>query len=165
MPSKQWRLLPKGADRRWNVFCHSDLVTRLLRTDGLGSADSPSMQVRSKIVVIVDDDPSMLSAADNLLGAHGFTALKFSSAEEFLGSGAATRADCLLLDIHLSGLSGIELRHKLKTSHPGLPVIFMTALDDDAVRQQAVQAGCVTFLHKPFPAHQLIKAIESVLPQ
>jgi FixJ family two-component response regulator len=122
------------------------------------------MQAHTKVVAVVDDDPSMLSAADNLLGAHGFTILKFSSTEEFLGSGAAAQADCLLLDIHLSGLSGIELRHKLKSSHPDLPVIFMTALDDEAVRQQAVRAGCVTFLHKPFPAHQLIKAIETAVP-
>lgn len=129
------------------------------------SAGPRSMQARTKVVAVVDDDPSMLNAADNLLGAYGLTALKFSSAEEFLGSGAATRADCLLLDIHLSGMSGIELRRKLKSSHPELPVIFMTALDDEAVRQQAVQAGCVTFLHKPFLAHQLIEAIKSVVPQ
>ena len=122
------------------------------------------MQAHTKVIAVVDDDPSMLSAADNLLGAHGFATLKFLSAEEFLGSAAATQADCLLLDIHLSGLSGIELRHKLKSSHPGLPVIFMTALDDEAVGQQAVRAGCVTFLHKPFPAHQLIKAIETAVP-
>jgi FixJ family two-component response regulator len=122
------------------------------------------MQACTKVVAVVDDDPSMLSAADNLLGAHGFTTLKFSSAEEFLGSGAATQADCLLLDIHLTGLSGIELRHKLRSAHPGLPVIFMTALDDEAVRQQALRAGCVTFLHKPFAAHQLIDAINSAVP-
>jgi FixJ family two-component response regulator len=89
--------------------------------------------------------------------------MKFSSAEEFLGSGAAAQVDCLLLDIDLSGRSGIELRYKLKSSHPQLPVIFMTALDDEAVRQQAIRSGCVTLLHKPFPGHQLIKAIESIV--
>lgn len=129
---------------------------------GLALADFLSMQAGTKVVAVVDDDPSMLRAADDLLGAHGFTTLKFSSAEEFLSSGAASRADCLLLDVDLSGLSGIELRHKLRLSHPGLAVIFMTALDDEAVRQQAMRAGCVTFLHKPFPADQLIKAIESI---
>ena len=117
-----------------------------------------------KVVAVVDDDPSMLSAADNLLGAHGFTTLKFSSAEEFLGSEMAAQADCLLLDIHLGGLSGFELRQRLKNSHPKLPVIFMTALGGEAIRQQAVRAGCVTFLHKPFPAHQLIQAIKSAVP-
>jgi len=122
------------------------------------------MQAHIKVIAVVDDDPSMLSAVDNLLGAHGFTILKFSSAEEFLGSGAAKRADCLLLDIHLGGLSGLELCQKLKSSDPDLPVIFMTALDDEAVRQLAVRAGCVAFLHKPFGAHRLIKAIETAAP-
>jgi FixJ family two-component response regulator len=122
------------------------------------------MQVNTKVIAVVDDDPSMLSAADNLLGAHGFTTLKFSSAQEFLSSEAAMQSDCLLLDIDLGGSSGFELRQRLKSSHPELPVIFMTALDDEAVRQQAVRAGCVTFLHKPFPAHQLIQAIKSAIP-
>jgi len=122
------------------------------------------MQARTTIVAVVDDDLSMLRAADDLLGAHGFATLKFSSAEEFLRSDAVTKADCLLLDIHLGGLSGLELRQNLKASHPKLPVIFMTALDDEAIRQQAVRAGCVTFLQKPFPADQLIQAIESAVP-
>jgi FixJ family two-component response regulator len=123
------------------------------------------MQMRKKVVAVVDDDQSMLSAAENLLDAHGFTTIKFSSAEQFLGDRGATRADCLLLDVHLDGGSGIELRRQLKMSHPALPVIFMTALDDESVRQQALEAGCVTFLHKPFPAHQLIEAIKRAVPQ
>ena len=71
-----------------------------------------------KVVAVVDDDQSMLSAAENLLDAHGFTTIKFSSAEEFLGDREAMRADCLLVDIHLEGLSGIELRRQLKVSRP-----------------------------------------------
>ena len=122
------------------------------------------MQTRKKVVAVVDDDQSMLSAAETLLDAHGFMTIRFSSAEEFLGDRGATRVDCLLVDIHLNGVSGIELRRQLKVSHPELPVIFMTALDDEAVRCQALEAGCVTFLHKPFPAHQLIEAIKRAVP-
>lgn len=123
------------------------------------------MQTRKQVVAVVDDDQSMLSAAETLLDAHGFTTIKFSSAEEFLGGRGATQADCLLVDIHLDdGLSGIELRRQLKRSHPHLPVIFMTALDDEAVRHEALEAGCVTFLHKPFPVHQLIEAIKRAVP-
>jgi FixJ family two-component response regulator len=122
------------------------------------------MRTRTKVVAVVDDDPSMLRAASDLLEAHEITTMTFSSAEEFLASGAASRADCLLLDIDLGGRSGIELRHELKSSHPDLAVIFMTALDDETVRQRAVRAGCITFLHKPFPADQLIKAIETAMP-
>jgi FixJ family two-component response regulator len=122
------------------------------------------MHTQKKVVAVVDDDQSMLNAAESLLDAHGFTTMKFPSAEEFFGSGEVMRADCLLLDIHLDGASGIELRRQLKVSHPGLPVIFMTALDDDVIRHQALEAGCVTFLHKPFPAHELIEAIKRAVP-
>jgi FixJ family two-component response regulator len=111
---------------------------------------------------MVDDDASALTAAQDLLHAYGFATIGFSSAEEFLISATKKQLDCLLLDVHLDGLSGIELRHRLRTSHPTLPVIFMSGLDDDATRRQALEAGCVAFLRKPFPARQLIEAIEKV---
>jgi len=122
------------------------------------------MQKRRKIVAVVDDDPSMLKAAEDLLDAHGCIASLFTSAEEFLASEIVDRADCLLLDIHLGGLSGIELRRQLKSSRPTLPVIFMTALDDEAMRREALEAGCIACLRKPFPARQLFDAIEKAVP-
>jgi len=127
------------------------------------SNKSFSMQKRRTIVAVVDDDPSMLRAAADLLDANGFIPSLFASAEEFLTSGIAKKANCLLLDIHLEGLCGIELRQQLKSSDPALPVIFMTALDDEAIRQQALQAGCVACLRKPFPARQLVDAIEKAI--
>jgi FixJ family two-component response regulator len=122
------------------------------------------MQSRRRTVAVVDDDPSMLRAAENLLDAHGIATKSYSSAEEFLGAVSANQIDCLLLDIHLAGLSGTELLQQLKSSRPALPVIFMTALDDEAVRQQALETGCIAFLRKPFPAHQLMDAIERACP-
>jgi len=122
------------------------------------------MPKRRKIVAVVDDDPSMLNAAESLLDAQGFATMVFASAEEFLDRGAATQVDCLLLDIHLGGVSGIELRRRLKDSGSTLPVIFMTALDDEAVRKQALNAGCVAFLRKPFQARQLLEAIKKAVP-
>ena len=122
------------------------------------------MLKRRKIVAVVDDDPSMLNAAESLLDAQGFATMVFASAEEFLDRGAATQVDCLLLDIHLGGVSGIELRQRLKDSGSMLPVIFMTALDDEAMRGQALKAGCVAFLRKPFQARQLIDAIKKAVP-
>jgi FixJ family two-component response regulator len=118
------------------------------------------MQKRRKIVAVVDDDPSMLGAAENLLDANGYEAALFASAEDFLSSGIATKIDCLLLDIHLGGVSGIELRRQLKASGSMLPVIFMTAVDDEGIRLQALKAGCVACLRKPFMARQLVDAIE-----
>jgi FixJ family two-component response regulator len=123
------------------------------------------MPARRTIVAVVDDDPSMLRAAQDLLDAHGFATRSFSSAEEFILSDNADEADCLLLDIHLGGLSGIELRRQLKLSRPALPVIFMTALDDQAMHRQATSAGCIALLRKPFAASQLIDAIDKALPK
>jgi FixJ family two-component response regulator len=122
------------------------------------------MRKRRRIVAIVDDDPSMLKAAEILLDAHGFETKSFASAEEFLDRGAATQVDFLLLDIHLGGMSGIELRRQLKGAGSTLPVIFMTALDGEAIRAEALEAGCVACLGKPFLARQLIDAIESTAP-
>ena len=116
------------------------------------------------IVAVVDDDPSMLNAAESLLHAQGFTTMVFASAEEFLDRGAVTQVDCLLLDIHLGGMSGIELWRQLKGSGSMLPVIFMTALDDEAMREQALKAGCVAFLRKPIEARQLMTAIKKAVP-
>jgi FixJ family two-component response regulator len=111
-------------------------------------------------VAVVDNDSSVLKAADNLLSAHGFKAILFSSSEEFLASESAKEAKCLLVDIQLGGMSGIELRQRLKSDHPELQVIFMTGLDDESIRQEALQAGCLAYLRKPFAAAQLIQAIK-----
>jgi FixJ family two-component response regulator len=121
------------------------------------------MPRRRKIVAVVDDDLSMLGATRDLLEACGFATRSFASAEEFLKNGAASQIDCLLLDIHLGGMSGIELRRRLKISDANLPVIFITALDDEDTRVQAQQAGCVAFLHKPYSARQLVDAIEKAV--
>jgi FixJ family two-component response regulator len=112
----------------------------------------------------VDDDASMLKGIERLLGAYGFATKVFASAEAFLDRNAAADVDCLLVDIHLGGMSGIELRHHLTASGCKLPVIFMTAFDDEATRMQAQSAGCIAFLHKPFTADLLIGAIERVAP-
>ena len=121
------------------------------------------MLKRRKIVAVVDDDPSMLNAAESLLDAQGFATMVFVSAEEFLDRGAATQVDCLLLDIYLGGVSGFELRKRLKNSGSTLPVIFMTALDDEAIREQALKAGCVALLRKPFQARKLLEAIKQAV--
>src|SRR5262245_8852046 len=101
------------------------------------------MAMRQKIVAIVEDDPSMLRAAGDLLDVHVFMTVAFASSEDFLARSTAQGVDCLLLDIDLGGMPGIELRRQLKVSGSALPIIFMTALDDDAIEQQALKAGCV----------------------
>jgi FixJ family two-component response regulator len=117
-----------------------------------------------KTIAVVDDDPSMLKGIERLLGACGFVTKVFASAEAFLDRNAAADFDCLLVDIHLGGMSGIDLRHHLTASGCRLPVIFMTGFDDEATRVEAQSAGCVAFLHKPFVASLLLGAIEQAAP-
>lgn len=113
--------------------------------------------MRRKIVAVVDDDASMRIGLERLLQARGFETELFPSAEAFLASASA--ADCLLLDIHLGGMGGFELHRRLSGAGSRLPVIFMTAFDDDAAREEAVSLGCVAYLRKPFAGQLLIDAI------
>jgi FixJ family two-component response regulator len=110
-----------------------------------------------RIVAVVDDDSSMRTGLERLLQAHGFGTEVFASAEAYLG--AASTADCLLLDIHLGGMGGFALRRQLASSGCNVPVIFMTAFDDDETRREAASVGCVAYLRKPFAGKLLIDAL------
>ena len=102
----------------------------------------------------------MRKSLDRLLRAHGYGTAAFGSAEEFLLSGTADGALALVLDIHLIGMSGIELCQRLHEGRPQLPVVFITAYEDEAVRAEALAAGCVDYLQKPFEAERLIDALQ-----
>jgi FixJ family two-component response regulator len=118
---------------------------------------------RRRVVTIVDDDPGMLGALSDLLHAHGMETNVFRSAEEWLDHRGSTATDCLVVDIHLGGISGIELLQQLKAGGCALPVIFITALGDDAIQGRALDAGGLACLRKPFSSRQLITAIERAL--
>jgi FixJ family two-component response regulator len=115
--------------------------------------------VKRTVVAIVEDDPSMLKGLERLVNAHGFLTELYTSAEAFLERADVSEARCLLLDIHLGGISGIELRHRLAAAGSRLPVIFMTAVDSETIQREAVEAGCVACLRKPFQSRQLTDAI------
>jgi len=118
------------------------------------------MPDRCKLVAIVDDELTMLKAMERLLKARGFATRVFASAEAFLEDDARYEVSCLVLDIHLGGMSGLELQRRLKKSGSQLPIIFVTAIDNEAVHQQAMDAGCIAYLRKPVLARLLIGAIE-----
>ena len=118
---------------------------------------------RLKNVVVVDDDAGMNQAIERLLNAAGFHALMFSSADALLESGAAASAECMVLDIHLPGLSGFELRQRLAREGVVLPVIFITAYDDPDSHAQAKRAGAIAYFTKPFPGQHLVAAITKAL--
>src|SRR6266481_9881554 len=121
------------------------------------------MAAKPTVVIVVDDNAGFLKSVARVLSVHGFATFTFSSAEALLDSDAARTAACLLLDIHLDGISGIELRRRLAASGSKCPVIFMTANDDEATRNEAVDAGCIAYLRKPFAAHVLLDAIGKAL--
>jgi FixJ family two-component response regulator len=112
-----------------------------------------------RTIAVVDDNPSMLQGLNRLLSAHGFQVRTFASAEAFLEADVGCEADCLLLDIHLGGISGIDLQRQLIASGRELPVIMMTAIDNEITRQEAFDAGCFAYLKKPFLSKLLIDAI------
>lgn len=114
-------------------------------------------------VAVVDDDPSMRRSVERLLNANGFMAEGYASAEAFLSYAQTSVIRCIILDIHLGGMSGIELWHHLKQAGISLPVIFITAVDDETLERETIKAGCVAYLQKPFPAESLIAAINSAL--
>jgi FixJ family two-component response regulator len=121
-------------------------------------------QTRARTIAIVDDDPAMQAAISDLLNAHGFRTRLFSSAEEWLGCGAAMHTDCMILDVHLGGISGLELQARLRAAGSALPLIFITARDDETTRAQVLAAGGIVCLSKPFPATQLMAAIDRAAP-
>jgi FixJ family two-component response regulator len=120
--------------------------------------------MRRGTIAIVDDEPGMLVALSDNLQARGFETNVFSSAEDWLARGAATPTDVLVLDVHLGGISGIELQRRLRDSGSTLPIIFMTAWDDEGVRARAQQFGCLGFLRKPFSPRELVEIIERTAP-
>jgi FixJ family two-component response regulator len=112
------------------------------------------------VIYVLDDDPDMLRGLERLLKVHGFRPKVFQSAEAFFASvDDDDGALCLLLDVHLNGASGIDVKRQLARSGVRLPVIFITANDNDATRRSIAQAGCVAYLPKPFTAKSLVEAI------
>ena len=97
------------------------------------------------------------------MARHGIDSCTFASAEALLESDSVQAATCLLLDIHLGGISGIELQRRLAASGSKSPVIFMTANDDEAARNEAMDAGCIAYLRKPFEGHVLLNAISKAV--
>lgn len=121
------------------------------------------METSPRVVAVVDDDPSMLRSVERLLNANDFSTEGHPSAEAFLAKADLTRLGCLVLDIQLGGMSGVELWQHLKASGVDLPVIFITALEDESLERAAVEAGCFAYLRKPFPAKPLIAAVNMAL--
>jgi len=118
---------------------------------------------KPRLVAIVDDDESIRSSLLGLMKAMDFRSQAFESAEEYLKSGAQRNTACLITDIRLPGISGLELQSKLNADHHRIPIIFITGHGDERVRMQALRAGAVEFLMKPFDDQAMIDSIRAAL--
>jgi FixJ family two-component response regulator len=121
------------------------------------------IQKKTKLVAIVDDDHSVRGALQGLLKAVGVPSQVFASAEEFLKSGQQHEAGCLITDIRMPGISGLELQARLNAEHCRIPTIFITAHDDGQMRMRALRAGAVEFLAKPFDDEALLETVRAAL--
>ena len=117
------------------------------------------MSGESLVVAVIDDDDVLQEALATLLRASQYDVEQYDSAEAFLASVADSRADCLLVDVYLGGISGIELGRGLAAAGFRFPIIYMTGSPDDTLRGRAMQAGCVAFLTKPFTPPALDEAL------
>jgi len=122
-----------------------------------------SKDQNTNLVVIVDDDESVQSALQDLIETDGLSARCFASAEDFLQSGIQNKAACLITDIRMPGMSGLELQARLKADGVKTPIIFITAHGDTSVRIQAMREGAVEFLMKPFDDRVLLSRVRAAL--
>jgi len=152
------RAYPSRVDEAYppNVF------NRFLIIAEAALADRPRIILlpNPDIVFVVDDDPGILMSVKRLLRTNGYDSLLFSSAKAFNNQVDFNDACCVVLDINLEDGSGIDLRHRLKVDGRSLPVIYMTASDNPAVRKAALDSGCIAFLTKPFSVQELIEPLK-----
>jgi FixJ family two-component response regulator len=113
------------------------------------------------VISVVDDDASVRAAIDNLLSSHGYLVHTFASAEEFLRSTHLHNSSCVVADVQMPGMSGLDLLTHMHVQGHNAPFIFITAFPEDSVRDRALKAGAIGFLAKPFVAPDLIKCVET----
>jgi FixJ family two-component response regulator len=115
------------------------------------------------IISIVDDDESVRAAMSSLVRSLGYQSCVFCSAEEFLTSPQLNDTSCVVADVQMPGMSGMELQNALAVRHPHIPVIFITAFPEERIRKRAEAAGAVAFFSKPVDGHALIECLDAAL--
>ena len=116
------------------------------------------------VVAVVDDDESVRESLPDLLREFGFAARTFSSAADFLSSDTRRQTECLILDIYMPGMTGLDLQRELRLRGQQIPIIFMTAIKNETVRPQVLEQGAVECLFKPFSDSTLLEALNKALP-
>jgi len=123
------------------------------------------MATKRKVVAVIDDNLGILGAISRLLSAFGYDTELYASAKEFLDAAMTTEAICLIVDIELGESCGIEFAQHLANAGFPMPIIFMTADDNESVKRRAMEIGCVAFLRKPFCADVLVEALVNISPR
>lgn len=137
--------------------------SRRLPSCGREDLDTGMKQSLEPVVAVIDDDPSLRRSLTNLLGSVGLAAQSYASAELFLANGCTDLVACVLLDLRLPGMSGLELARELRAHHPDLPVVILSAQGDAATRRRCLEAGVFAFLTKPFVAKELVQTLRDAL--
>jgi FixJ family two-component response regulator len=119
--------------------------------------------VANNLISVIDDDESVRRTTTRLIESFGFRAAAFDSAENFLGSGHLNDTSCLIVDVQMPGMNGLQLQSQLAAAGSRIPIIFITAFDDKESRRRAMQAGAIAFLGKPFNDEQLLQGIRLAL--
>lgn len=124
-----------------------------------------AIRTRSQVpvIAIIDDDRSVRVATESLVLSLGYIVRTYASAEEFLHSPSTEDVACLVVDVHLSGMNGVELQGQLERQGRGTPIIFITAFPDERVKARAIRHGAAGFLTKPFDGNVLVKCLETAL--
>ena len=115
------------------------------------------------LISIVDDDEALRNSLDDLVQSIGFGTQGFASAEAFLNSSQARDTACLILDVRMPGMNGLDLQRRIVAARWRIPIIFITSHADDTARARALEAGAVAFLHKPFREEELLRAMDAAL--
>jgi FixJ family two-component response regulator len=118
---------------------------------------------KPSVISVIDDNASVRVATNNLLGSHGYSVDTFVSAEDFLQSANPDASSCIVADVQMPGMSGLDLLTHMRSRGNNVPFIFITAFPDDSVRARALKAGAMGFLHKPFAGAALIDCVETAL--
>jgi FixJ family two-component response regulator len=117
------------------------------------------MLPRNRVVATVDDDRRVRESVQSILESAGYDAVGFESGEAFLESGALSEVACVVADVRLPGIDGLELQRRVRRDRPSVPIIFITAHDDDDVRRRALRDGAAAFMVKPFDGGELLDRI------
>ena len=111
------------------------------------------------VISVIDDDPSMSRMLQRVIAAAGFEVVRFASAEEFLNSADVAGSSCLILDVNLPGMSGMDLQQHLKYSGREIPIIFISAQADETIKQRVLESGAAGFFNKPFSIDALLATV------